>query len=252
MDAFPAPAVGLFTMDEHEPSTSASTLRGLRHLDMALLAAEQPASSPAPLPTHLPALAHDDHPDSPYAFRPSSPHSAYASEPGSPSGDSVSSFPSVGSSFLFSSVPVTPPHPGPHSDHEVEELGDSTSGLVIPSLVLPSPSRRPTAYGQTLGEVRLLLLAPRGVDASAIASQLVDDNEDVVEVGLWEQANSREGGGRGKQKAVLRVSTDWVEHRDRHGLERVEPARNVEIIELPSYDTYSEVSVTFPTRFRGI
>ncbi|KAI0719757.1 hypothetical protein C8T65DRAFT_635019 [Cerioporus squamosus] len=213
-------------VDEHQPGTSASTIRGMRHIDMALL-------SDAPAGT-----SHDDHLESP--FRPYSPHSAFQSEPGSPSGDSVSSFPSVGSSFLFSSGPTTPPHPG-HSEVEDEgELGDSTSGLVIPSLTLPSPSRRPTPYGQTLGDVRLLMLGPRGADLTAIASQLVDDNEDVVEVGLWEEDRAESVATRGKRKAVLRVSTHWVEHRDRHGLEHVEPARNVELVQLPPYDVYSE------------
>lgn len=76
---------------------------------------------------------------------------------------------------------------------------------------------------------------------SVIASQLVDDNEDVVEVGLWEEDQHEGLSVRGKRKAVLHVSTDWIEHRDRHGLERVEPARNVEIIELPPYDSHTEV-----------
>ncbi|KAI0357711.1 hypothetical protein OH77DRAFT_1421803 [Trametes cingulata] len=213
------------SLQDHEPSTSASTIRGLRHLDIGLLS--EPSSS-----------RHDDQPDaSPY--HPSSPHSAFQSEPGSPSGDSISSFPSVSSSFLFSSGPASPPHLHPHTEPE-SELGDSTSGLVIPSLMLPSPSRRPTPYGQTLGELRLLLLGPRGADMSALASQLVDDNEDVVEVGLWEEEGRENTHARGK-KATLRASTSWIEHRDAHGLERIEPARNVELVELPSYDPYSEV-----------
>ncbi|KAM5546119.1 hypothetical protein V8D89_000245 [Ganoderma adspersum] len=213
--------------DDYQPSTSASTIRGFRALDMAA------RSESAPI--------HDEHHSSHSPFRPSSPHSAYQSEPGSPSGDSISSFPSVGSSFLFSSGPASPPHPAHHSELEdADELGDSTSGLVIPSLTLPSPSRHPTVYGQTLGDVRLLLLGPRGADMGVVASQLVDDNEDVVEVGLWDE--DRPGGvsTRGKRKAVLHVSTDWVEHRDRHGLEHVEPARNVEIVELPPYDGHCE------------
>ena len=217
-------------LPEHEPSTSASTIRGLRHIDMALL------SSP-----HL-ASQHDDPTESHSPFRPSSPHSAFHSEPGSPSGDSVSSFPSVGSSFLFSSGPPSPPHPPHHPEVEDEDsLGDSTSGLVIPSLILPSPSRKSTPYGEMLGDLRLLFLGPKGSDMSAIVSQLVDDNEDVVEVGIWEEERSETTATRGKRKAVLRVSTDWVEHRDRHGLERIEPARNVELTELPPYDLHSEV-----------
>ena len=94
--------------------------------------------------------------------------------------------------------------------------------------------------------MRLLLLGPKGVDTSAIASQLVDDNEDVVEVGIWEQVRNEDAAGRGVRKAVLRVSTDWVEHRDRHGLERVEPARNLEIVELPPYDMHAEVRAMRP------
>ncbi|KAI0672149.1 hypothetical protein C8Q78DRAFT_970996 [Trametes maxima] len=209
-------------MDEHEPSTSASTIRGLRHLDISLLS-EPPSFSPDDRPTASP-------------YPPASPRSGFHSEPGSPSGDSVSSFPSVSSSFLFSSGPATPPHFHPSSEPDSEgELADSTSGLVIPSLLLPSSSKRPTPYGQTLGELRLLLLGPKGVDVSALAAQLVDDNEDVVEVGIWEE------GRRGKRKAVLRASTHWVEHRDAHGLERIEPARNVEVVGLPSYDPRAEV-----------
>ncbi|KAI0649758.1 hypothetical protein C8Q79DRAFT_1006099 [Trametes meyenii] len=214
--------MSLKDMDEHEPGTSASTIRGLRHLDISLL------SEP-------PSFSSDDQlAASPYP--PASPRSGIHSEPGSPSGDSVSSFPSVSSSFLFSSGPATPPYFHPSSEPDSEgELGDSTSGLVIPSLLLPSPLRRPTPYGQTLGELRLLLLGPKGVDVSALAAQLVDDNEDVVEVGIWEEER------RGKRNAVLRASTHWVEHRDAHGLERVEPARNIEIVELPSYDPRAEM-----------
>ncbi len=221
---------------DHEPSTSADTIRGLRHLDMSLMSEH--------------TTAHDEHEDaSPnhpgiHLYHPPSPFSAFQSEPGSPSGDSVSSFPSVSSSFLFSSGPASHPPSEPDSD-----LGDSTSGLVIPSLMLPSPSKRPTPYGQTLGELRLLLLGPKGVDLSAIASQLVDDSEDVVEVGIWEEDRPEGGNTRGKRKASLRVSTHWVEHRDAHGLERVEPARNVEIMELSPYDPYSEVRLV--ERVRG-
>ena len=61
---------------------------------------------------------------------------------------------------------------------------------------------------------------------------LLEDNEDVVDVGQWEDAEY----GR-----VLRASTDWVEHRDAHGLEKFEPIRNVEIVELPGYDHTTDV-----------
>jgi hypothetical protein len=105
--------------------------------------------------------------------------------------------------------------------------GSATQGLVIPSLTLPAPLRRPTAYGQTLGEIKLLVLGSRGNERSFLSGFLVEDNEDVVEAGSWEESDCG---------AVLRASTDWIEQRDAHGLEKYEPSRNVEIRELPSYD----------------
>ncbi|KAH9931552.1 uncharacterized protein B0H18DRAFT_989936 [Fomitopsis serialis] len=131
-----------------------------------------------------------------------SPHSAPPS-PSSPSGDSVSSFPSeISSSFLFSSGPGSPPHSEfmRHRSLPGEsdgELHDSTQGLIIPS---PSPG----------------------------------ENDDIVELGAWEETHGADDAA--PTVSVLRASTDWVEHRDAHGLEHTESARNVEIVELPGYD----------------
>ncbi|KAF8558682.1 hypothetical protein OG21DRAFT_1374856, partial [Imleria badia] len=50
---------------------------------------------------------------------------------------------------------------------------------------------------------------------------LLDDNEDVVDTGDWEATSDG---------FVLRASTDWIEHKDAHGLEKFEPSRNVELI----------------------
>ncbi|PCH36834.1 hypothetical protein WOLCODRAFT_134356 [Wolfiporia cocos MD-104 SS10] len=165
--------------------------------------------------------------------------------PGSPSGDSISSLPSVSSSFLFSSGPGSPPHslhhPSPHHAHldADAELHDSTQGLIIPSLALPSPARRPTPYGQMLGDLRLLVLAPRHAASSstALVNSLLEENEDIVDLGSWEEEVCEDL----PAAAILRASTDWVEHRDAHGLERTEPARNVEIVELPGYDPLDDV-----------
>lgn len=160
---------------------------------------------------------------------PSSPRSsARPSPPDSPSSDSVSSFPSVSSSFFFSSAAASPPHSRPQSD----EVRDSTQGLIIPSLTLPAALRRPTPYGQTLGDIKLLVLGSEGAGKNFLTGLLLEDNEDVVDVGQWEDTEY----GR-----VLRASTDWVEHRDAHGLEKFEPTRNVEIIELPVYDHTTDV-----------
>jgi GTPase SAR1 family protein len=98
--------------------------------------------------------------------------------------------------------------------------------------MLPAALRRPTPYGQTLGDLRLLVLGSEGAGKSFLTSVLLDDNEDVIDVGEWEEAEY----GR-----VLRASTDWVEHTDAHGLEKFEPTRNVEIIELPGYDHTTDV-----------
>ncbi|KIJ64686.1 hypothetical protein HYDPIDRAFT_47689, partial [Hydnomerulius pinastri MD-312] len=49
----------------------------------------------------------------------------------------------------------------------------------------------------------------------------LDDNEDVVDAGTWEDTSDG---------SMLRASTDWIEHRDAHGLEKFEPSRNFEIV----------------------
>jgi hypothetical protein len=157
--------------------------------------------------------------------QPSSPRSsALPSPPDSPS-DSVSSLPSVSSSFFFSSAAASPPHSHPQPD--------STQGLIIPSLTLPSAVPRSTPYGQNLGEIRLLVLGSQGSGRSFLSGILVEDNEDVVEVGTWEAT---------EHGALLRASTDWVEHRDAYGLDKTEPSRNIEILEVPGYEHSDDVS----------
>lgn len=54
-----------------------------------------------------------------------------------------------------------------------------------------------------------------------VSSLLLDDNEDVVDTGDWEATSDG---------FVLRASTDWIEHKDAHGLEKFEPSRNVELM----------------------
>jgi hypothetical protein len=94
--------------------------------------------------------------------------------------------------------------------------------------------RRPTTHGQTLGDLRILVLGSKGDGKSFFSGLLLEDNEDVIEIGQWEEAEY----GR-----VLRASTDWVEHQDGDGLENFEPTRNVEIVELPGYDRSTDVSL---------
>ncbi|THH21410.1 hypothetical protein EW146_g127 [Bondarzewia mesenterica] len=154
--------------------------------------------------------------------QPSSPRSsALPSPPDSP--DSISSFPSLSSSFFFSSAAASPPHSHSHLDQD----RGSTHSLIIPSLTLPSALRPPTPYGKTLGEVRLLILGGEISGSSSLSSMLLESNEDVVDVGMSEPTENG---------FVQRASTDWIEHRDAHGLEKFEPSNNIEILELPGYN----------------
>jgi len=165
---------------------------------------------------------------------PSSPRSsALPSPPDSPSG-SVSSFPSVSSSFFFSSAAASPHHPGSGtgSQPQSDRAKDSTNALIIPSLTLPEALRRPTPYGQTLGSVKLVVLGSKGSGKTSLCSLLVEDNDDIVETGSSEHL---------VHGSVIRASTDWVEHRDSHGLEKFEPAKNVEVYEFPGYDQNDDV-----------
>ncbi|KAH9968183.1 hypothetical protein BC827DRAFT_1170874 [Russula dissimulans] len=153
--------------------------------------------------------------------QPSSPRSsALPSPPDSP--DSLSSSPSLSSSFFFSSANASPPHVHTH----VEQDRESAQGLIIPSLTLPAALRQPTPHGKTLGDVRILVLGSVDPGGSSIAGILFDDNEDVVDVGSLEVTPNGH---------VIRASTDWAEHRDAHGLEKFEPTHNVDILDVSKY-----------------
>jgi len=189
-------------------STSTSTIRALQ----------------APVDTSAPGVL----------SQPSSPRSsALPSPPGSP--DSISSFPSLSSSFFFSSAAASPPHLHSHHDHS----RDSTQGFIIPSLTLPSALHRPTTYGKTLGDVRLLVLSSDEASSSTLLSMILEGNEDIVDVSASE---STEYG------TITRASTDWIEHGDAHGLERFEPSHNVEILEIAGYSSREHFDVRYSLR----
>ena len=207
---------------EYSPSASTSPVRAL-HRSLSELA-ERPTTSTSHV---LPSLLTSSQESSP-------------SPPDSPSTDSVSSLPSVSSSFFFSSsAAASPPHHGYNSrfgsSRQSEQGLDQEHGLIIPSLTLPDALRRPTPFGQTLGDLRLLVLGAQGAGKSFLTGLLMEDNEDVVEVGTWEDSDDHTG-------KVLKASTDWVEVKDGLGLERFEPLRNVEIVELPGYGYDTDVS----------
>lgn len=217
----------------------------------------------------------------------SSPRSAaLPSPPDSPAPsmtDSMSSFPSVGSSFFFSSGAASPHHTHAHrgtaggggrrrtqysvSDPEsgVESGVDPMHALIIPSLTLPAPVPQPTAHGQTLGEVTLLLVgnAERGRSGARALAEFLADADDVVDVCDWEDFddeddgesegevdghagevsdNGQKGGVRRRNARVLHASTDWLEERDLHGLERYEGRKNVAFVELEDIHDSESVS----------
>ena len=162
-------------------------------------------------------------PHIPSASLPSSPISALPSPPDSPSG-SISSLPSVGSSFFYSSAAASPPY-----IHAADEPEDHSLRLVIPSLTLPAALPHPSPYGQSLGDVRLLILGRKGIGKTTLANLLLELNDDIVHVSGWEGN-------------VLSASTDWLDLGDVGGLEKFEPALNVQITELPGYDPQRDVS----------
>ncbi|KDQ32962.1 hypothetical protein PLEOSDRAFT_1110331 [Pleurotus ostreatus PC15] len=212
-----------------------------------------------------PLTRHPHRPPSPVLDDPPSPpDSPSLTDPGS-----VSSLPSVSSSFFFSSAAATPPLPSePHSldslphvqghavhtrpqqDHhsDTDPQSQSTRHLIIPSLSLPAALRRPTAYGQSLGDVRVLVMKLSDTDNDLLGHSadpgldigrlLVENNEDIVDVGGWEPFHpqqSRSDEPLNSDPAswrILRASTDWIEHQDAYGLEKYEPSRNIEIIEV--------------------
>lgn len=108
-------------------------------------------------------------------------------------------------------------------------------GLIIPSLTLPSALPQPTAYGQTLGELSILLAGPTGAGKTALVEFLADA-DDVVDVGEWEDLP-----GPGRHARVLHASTDWIEERDPHGLERFEGSSNVRFVELGGFSSSDNV-----------
>lgn len=159
--------------------------------------------------------------------QPSSPRSsALPSPPDSP--ESISSSPSLSSSFFFSSAAASPPHSYTH----IEQDRELAQGLIIPSLTLPSALRQPTPYGKTVGDLRILFFGSTDPGGSSIADVLLEDNEDIVDVGPSEVTHN------GK---IIRASTDWAEHRDAHGLEKFEPTHNMEILDVSDLASAGEV-----------
>lgn len=75
----------------------------------------------------------------------------------------------------------------------------------------------------------MLILGSKGIGKTTLANLLLESNDDIVHVSGWEGN-------------VLTASTDWSDHEDNNGLEKFEPAMNVQITELPGYDPQGDVS----------
>ncbi|OBZ76640.1 hypothetical protein A0H81_03095 [Grifola frondosa] len=190
------------TSMDHETGTSVSTIRGLQSLNTALLAEHN--------------VRIDDPPRSRPPSQPSSPHSVFPSSPDSPSALS----PTLRARLRSTGLHFRPHHPVPHAPFTCS----SSDSLWPDAWRSPPASPWPARGGH-----------------AALAAQLLDENEDIIEVGIWEEELRWDGNSGCVRSSVLRASTDWIEHRDAHGLERAEPARNVEIVALPGYDPEDHV-----------
>ena len=88
--------------------------------------------------------------------------------------------------------------------------------------------------------MRLLVLGRQGQSATSVLEVFTDmECEDVVDPGQWEAHDPADSLS---QMRCLKVSTDWIEHRDPHGLEKHEPSRNVELLHLSEYKADDDVS----------
>lgn len=145
------------------------------------------------------------------------------------SDDSVSSFPSITSSFFFSSAAASPPHfpvsssssSSHHLPHGHSKLPQGEdAGLIIPSLELPAPLKRPKTYGESIGDVRVVVV---GTGCRELVDELlvVDEEEDgvIVDSGMWTEeeyvgsvrraSTFWEDSGRGKGNIVFVAVDDW-------------------------------------------
>ncbi|KAJ7798424.1 hypothetical protein B0H13DRAFT_2688899 [Mycena leptocephala] len=178
-------------MEAGSMSTSTDTIRTLHTRQPS------PSRSPSPSPPDSPSL--------------------------SASGSSVSSFPSVSSSFFFSSAAASPPH--------VPPLEENHGQLIIPELMLPAAHVVPRTSNlkvelkQEEGKVngpttRLLVLGPRGAAAAALC---LDNSDGWVE----------EDDGL----SVLRAEAAWrddVHDKSSGSLELVSLGEDVHQLSLPT------------------
>ncbi|KAI0089556.1 hypothetical protein BDY19DRAFT_110174 [Irpex rosettiformis] len=154
---------------------------------------------------------------------------------------------------MFSSLPASPPHhpldlPNRHDlDFSHNEFGEGDRSLIIPSLALPSALRPPTTHGHTLGRLRLLLLGGSNTESTAVTTEVVslltDENyPEVVHIGGWDDFTA--DGDEEVVAQAIRISTDWIEHREAHGEDRYEPCGNVELVKLGEYDSLDQPDAT--------
>ncbi|KAI0689351.1 hypothetical protein BC835DRAFT_1308422 [Cytidiella melzeri] len=165
---------------------------------------------------------------------------------------------------MFSSVPASPPHPHedrsqrrsrPESHFDHQEFGEGDRSLIIPSLMLPSALRPPTAHGHALGRVRILVLGSSAAESTEVTNEVVSLLADrhcpeLVHVGPWEDF-VLEGTGQEDDSEpaaqTIRLSTDWIEHREAHGEDRYEPCANVQVVRMRDYSSSDEPTMTLHT-----
>ncbi|TCD60656.1 hypothetical protein EIP91_009731 [Steccherinum ochraceum] len=115
---------------------------------------------------------------------------------------------------------------------------------------------RPTQYGKSLGAVKILVLSDSHRSAEEVLKVLTDEEcEDYVDVSRWEEFNfdgPPDANPPLEKPRVMRISTDWLDYRDAHGLERYEATRNVEVVHLPECSTHHHPAEAIRTALRAV
>lgn len=76
-----------------------------------------------------------------------------------------------------------------------------------------------------------------------VVSLLSDHNyPELVHVGQWDDLTLDDSEEMVAQ--TIRMSTDWIEHREAHGEDRYEPSSNIELVHLREYDSQEQVCLS--------
>lgn len=81
--------------------------------------------------------------------------------------------------------------------------------------------------------------------ADEVVSLLSDHNyPELVHIGQWDDLTL--AGSEEVVAQTIRMSIDWIEHREAHGGDRYEPSNNMELVHLREYDSLEQVCLSSP------